>query len=130
MQLTLNKYFEKVLKLFFVLLCKDISPCIPSNFVVAAFMITFYTHYTKNTLQKARECCLEGEEIRLNSKHSSPTLQQIKPCTFFNSRSTDQYIDFRPNTPCSLAWLVAVRNILGGESLWYRSDCVPDRLCC
>jgi hypothetical protein len=25
--------------------------------------------------------------------------------------------------PCSLAWLVAVRNILGGESLWYRSDC-------
>ncbi len=35
------------------------------------------------------------------------------------------YIDFRPNTPCSLAWLlmVADRNSLGGGSLWYRSDC-------
>jgi hypothetical protein len=33
------------------------------------------------------------------------------------------YIDFRPNTPCSLAWLVAGRNTLGGRSLWYRTDC-------
>jgi hypothetical protein len=24
---------------------------------------------------------------------------------------------------CSLAWLLAVRNMLGGGSLWYRTDC-------
>ncbi len=33
------------------------------------------------------------------------------------------YIDVLPKTPCSLAWLVAGRNTLGGESLWYRTDC-------
>ncbi len=33
------------------------------------------------------------------------------------------YIDFRPNMPCSLAWLVAGCNPLGGGSLWYWTDC-------
>jgi len=37
------------------------------------------------------------------------------------------YIDFRPNTPCSLAWLVAGPNMLGGGSLWYWRDC--DTIC-
>jgi hypothetical protein len=32
-------------------------------------------------------------------------------------------IDFRPNTQGSLAWLVAGRNMLGGGSLWYWTDC-------
>ncbi len=32
------------------------------------------------------------------------------------------YIDFRLNTPSSLALPVAGRNTLGGESLWYRTD--------
>ncbi len=31
------------------------------------------------------------------------------------------HIDFRPNTPCSLAWLVEGRITLGGGSLWYRN---------
>jgi hypothetical protein len=34
------------------------------------------------------------------------------------------YIDVRPNTPCSLAWLVAdTYNTFGGGSLWYWTDC-------
>jgi hypothetical protein len=31
--------------------------------------------------------------------------------------------NFRPNTPCSLAWLVAGRNTLGGGNLWSQTDC-------
>ncbi len=36
---------------------------------------------------------------------------------------TNIHIDFQPNTHCSLAWLVAGRNTLGGRSLWSQTDC-------
>ncbi len=58
-----------------------------------------------------------------------PPRKQFGPLTRWPSANTASqsgdlwptHIDFQPNTPCSLAWLVAGRNMCGCGSLWYRT---------
>ncbi len=60
-----------------------------------------------------------------------PPRKQLGPLARWPSANTASekvdlwptHIDYQPNTPCSLAWLVAGRNMCGCGSLWYRTDC-------
>ncbi len=54
--------------------------------------------------------------------HDTTLILCIAPSAIELSQNVS-YIDFRPNTPRSLALLVAGRTTLGGGSLWYPTDC-------
>jgi hypothetical protein len=115
--------------------------------IIRKFLGSF--HNWKSSNFKSAHFLLLIRKPQIHKFHrrvASPLIQTSKLATPQRKGRPNDHstycIDFRPNMPYSLAWLVGGPNTLGGGSLWYQTDhgtiqtlllgavhsCVPSRL--